>query len=61
MQKLQDRRSYRYPPQGFTGKGSINGLVVKCLTPEVQAECHYGYQPDEMIDTICNYSKITLA
>jgi lincosamide nucleotidyltransferase A/C/D/E len=47
MQKLQDRRSYRYPPQGFTGKGSINGLVVKCLTPEVQAECHYGYEPDE--------------
>lgn len=46
IQKLQDGRTYRYPSQGFTGKGSINGQAVKCLTPEVQAECHYGYEPD---------------
>jgi lincosamide nucleotidyltransferase A/C/D/E len=46
-QKLQDGRSYRYPPQGFMGIGMIDGRKVKCLTPEVQAECHYGYEPDE--------------
>ncbi len=47
VQRLQDGSSYRYPPQGFKGKGLINGYEVKCLTLEVQAECHYGYEPDE--------------
>lgn len=46
LQKLQDGRSYRYPLEGFNGIGFINAQQVKCLTPEVQAECHYGYQPD---------------
>jgi lincosamide nucleotidyltransferase A/C/D/E len=47
IQTLQDGSSYRYPPQGFEGAGSIHGQQVRCLTPEVQAECHYGYEPDE--------------
>jgi len=47
IQQLQDGRAYRYPPQGFMGTGTIDGQEVRCLTPEVQAECHYGYEPDE--------------
>lgn len=47
IQKLQDGTSYRYPPEGFNAIGVINGKKVKCVTPEVQAECHYGYQPDD--------------
>ncbi|RJP64294.1 MAG: amino acid transporter [Candidatus Abyssobacteria bacterium SURF_17] len=47
VQRLQDDRSYRYPPQGFEGIGAVNGREMKCLTAEVQAECHYGYEPDE--------------
>jgi lincosamide nucleotidyltransferase A/C/D/E len=46
VQKLQDGRSYRYPPQGFAGKGTVNGQTIKCLTAQGQAECHYGYEPD---------------
>ena len=47
IQKLQDGRSYRYPPEGFAGIGEVGGQKVKCITAEVQAECHYGYQPDD--------------
>jgi lincosamide nucleotidyltransferase A/C/D/E len=47
VQQLQDGGSYRYPPAGFAGEGVIGGRVVQCLTPEVQLECHLGYEPDE--------------
>ena len=46
-QILQDGRIYRYPPEGFKGIGMIDGIAVNCLTPEVQADCHYGYEPDD--------------
>ena len=45
VQRLQDGRAYRYPPEGFTGEGLIGGRAVRCLTPEVQLECHLGYEP----------------
>jgi lincosamide nucleotidyltransferase A/C/D/E len=47
IQQLQDGRSYRYPPQGFTATGEVSGYRMKCLTAKVQAECHYGYEPHE--------------
>jgi len=47
VQRLQDGRSYRYPPEGFAGEGLIGGRAVRCLTPEVQLECHLGYAPEE--------------
>jgi len=47
IQKLLDGWSYRYPPEGFMGTGEVGGRRVKCLTAEVQAQCHYGYQPDD--------------
>jgi len=47
IQRLQSGRSYRYPPNGFRGRGIIAGRAISCLTPEVQIECHLGYEPDE--------------
>ena len=47
IQKLQNGRAYRYPPEGFAGIGEVGGQKAKCLTAEVLAECHYGYQPDD--------------
>ena len=47
VQHLQDGRSYRYPPMGFTGNGTVAGQPFACLTPEVQIECHMGYEPTE--------------
>lgn len=45
VQTLQNGRTYRYPPEGFAGRGKVAGQVVPCLTPEVQLECHMGYEP----------------
>jgi lincosamide nucleotidyltransferase A/C/D/E len=47
VQRLQNSRSYRYPPEGFAGVGEVGGQRVKCLTAEVLADCHYGYEPDD--------------
>ncbi len=47
VQRLQNGRSYRYPPQGFAGTGEVGGQRVNCLTAEVLADCHYGYEPDD--------------
>jgi len=46
VQHLQDGRTFRYPPEGFHGSGSIDGHVVRCLSAEVQMLCHTGYVPD---------------
>lgn len=46
IQRLQDGRSFRYPPEGFRCSGSIAGNSLPCLTPEVQLLCHTGYEPD---------------
>ncbi len=47
VQKLQNGSEYVYPAIGFGGTREINGHSVRCLTPEVQTECHDGYEPDE--------------
>jgi len=39
--------SFRYAPEGFKTVGYISGHPVKCLSAQVQADCHYGYEPDE--------------
>jgi len=36
---------FRYPPEGFQGRGKISGVELPCLTPEVQVLCHSGYEP----------------
>jgi lincosamide nucleotidyltransferase A/C/D/E len=47
VQQLQDGSSWRYPPQGFLATGRIAGQPVPCLTAEVQALAHVGYEPVE--------------
>lgn len=43
--------TYRYPPEGFAARGRVGGVELPCLTPEVQLECHTGYEP---ADTDCH-------
>jgi lincosamide nucleotidyltransferase A/C/D/E len=33
-----------YPAEGFSGRGSVAGRPVRCLTPEVQVLVHAGYE-----------------
>ena len=47
VQRLQDGSSWRYPPEGFSGCGRVDGRAVACLTPEVQVLTHLGYDPDD--------------
>jgi lincosamide nucleotidyltransferase A/C/D/E len=47
VQQLQDGSTFRYPPDGFLGRGHVGGEAVRCLTAEVQALCHLGYDPDD--------------
>lgn len=47
VQVLQDGTEFIYRSKGFTGRGRIAGVQLPCLTPQVQVECHLGYEPDE--------------
>lgn len=46
--RMQNGEDWVYPSEGFSGTGSIEGLAVRCLTPEAQVLCHaHGYEPGE--------------
>ena len=36
-----------YPPDSLNGAGSVNGVPVKCITPEWMVKFHTGYALDE--------------
>ena len=36
-----------YPADGLEAVGSIDGVRVRCLTPELQLRHHLGYPPDD--------------
>jgi len=46
-QHLPDGTWGIYPAEGLKGTGSINGMQVLCLTPELQLQFHLGYEPDD--------------
>ena len=45
-QPLGDGAWGRYPAEGLTATGHIDGRRVRCLTPELQLRHHLGYAPD---------------
>jgi lincosamide nucleotidyltransferase A/C/D/E len=44
---MRDGNTWPYPAGGFQGRGKVAGREVRCLTPEVQAITHAGYELDE--------------
>jgi lincosamide nucleotidyltransferase A/C/D/E len=48
----------KYPYNSLKGSGSINGLSVKCITPECMVKFHSGYKLDENdyhdVKLLCN-------
>jgi len=46
IQQQPDGGIFRYPPEGFTGTGTVAGQAVRCLSPGVQLLCHLAYEPD---------------
>jgi lincosamide nucleotidyltransferase A/C/D/E len=48
LYQMADGGTWVFPRTGFDGRGLIDGLQVRCLTPEVQVYCHaHGYSPAE--------------
>lgn len=46
--RMRNGEDWIYPAEGFTGKGTINGKSVRCLSPTAQVHCHAeGYTPVE--------------
>jgi lincosamide nucleotidyltransferase A/C/D/E len=46
--RMADGSDWIFPAAGFSGRGSLNGFVMRCLSPEVQVLCHaHGYVPTE--------------
>jgi lincosamide nucleotidyltransferase A/C/D/E len=41
--RMRNDEDWIYPAAGFEGVGSVVGRRVRCLTLEVQALCHEGY------------------
>ncbi len=42
--QMDDGNEWVYPAEGFSGRGSVNGRPVRCLSPEVQVLVHAGYE-----------------
>jgi len=46
--RMETGSDWIFPSDGFAGRGVIQGIVVRCLSPEVQVLCHaHGYVPTE--------------
>ena len=46
--RMQNGEDWVYPAEGFTGRGLVRGVSVRCLSPTAQVLCHaHGYVPTE--------------
>jgi lincosamide nucleotidyltransferase A/C/D/E len=46
--RMANGSDWIFPAAGFSGRGLVQGLSVRCLSPEVQVLCHaHGYVPTE--------------
>jgi lincosamide nucleotidyltransferase A/C/D/E len=45
--QMEGDRTWTYPAQGFSGRGTVAGRPVRCLSPDVQVLVHAGYELGE--------------
>jgi lincosamide nucleotidyltransferase A/C/D/E len=46
--RMENGSNWIFPAAGFGGSGIVNGISVRCLSPETQVLCHaHGYPPTE--------------
>ena len=44
--RMQNGEDWIYPAEGFSGRGLVRDISVRCLSPEAQVLCHaHGYVP----------------
>ena len=44
---MEDGTTWSYPAEGFTGRGTVAGRHVRCLSPATQVIVHAGYELTE--------------
>jgi lincosamide nucleotidyltransferase A/C/D/E len=47
MYEMEGDKTWTYPARGFSGRGSVHGRPVRCLSPDVQVLVHAGYELTE--------------
>ena len=48
LYRMENGEVWVFPADGFTGRGHVQDVEVRCLTPEVTVTCHAsGYTPKE--------------
>jgi lincosamide nucleotidyltransferase A/C/D/E len=46
--RMENGADWIFPAEGFSGRGLVGSLVVRCLSAETQVLCHaHGYTPTE--------------
>jgi lincosamide nucleotidyltransferase A/C/D/E len=46
--RMENGSDWIFPAAGFSGRGKVGGMGVRCLSPETQVLCHaHGYVPTE--------------
>ena len=46
--RMSNGSDWIFPGAGFSGRGVVQGMTVRCLSPEIQVLCHaHGYVPTE--------------
>ena len=46
--QMENGELWVFPVRGFSGRGRVQGVEVRCLSPEVAVACHAsGYTPQE--------------
>jgi len=46
--RMENGSDWIFPSAGFSGRGVVQGIGVRCLSPETQVLCHaHGYVPAE--------------
>jgi lincosamide nucleotidyltransferase A/C/D/E len=46
--RMENGSDWIFPASGFSGRGVVKGIGVRCLSPETQVLCHaHGYVPTE--------------
>lgn len=45
---MANGETWTFPAEGFSGRGLVGGMAVRCLSPATQVLCHaHGYTPTE--------------
>ncbi len=40
VHRVENGEDWTFPPEGFSGRGVVNGTGVRCLSPTTQVLCH---------------------